>query len=486
MPGGVALLVGEGVVPLVKEVLASEGLERIEVISFSESTAMADHSYLRSLLTDIRRSRICGMVSAQDILLPEGEKAPGPSCHHLVLGYPIQFEIDRDADRNARLILASFLWRTVAIAEAEGRQESSRELERAMSDNAAVLDIMKLVATFRDEEKVVSTVLDLFVTLFLPGCIWYASMDGPRVISVQHRGDTCGEGWTPPAASPDGYSPSHILTEDGFVIRIKHLGALVGCMEVRHLTYPNNRTSYLDMARSISPIFGLAISNARHIQDLTSMRNALMALNESLNITNKITRHDIRNELMVAHGSIEIFQLKGDPVKLDHALRSLEKIDRQLTQLKELDGMLSQGDSIREVDVRSVTKEVSRNYPLRVVVNGDRSVKADQALFSIMDNLFRNAMTHGKAESITVDIGEADGMVEVRVADDGKGIDPSIQGRIFEEGFTHGETKGTGLGLFIVARTIARYGGSITVGPNHPQGAVFTIRLPAWNSTGTA
>lgn len=479
MPGAVALLVGEDIVPLVKETLISEGFDRIEVIRFSESSALADPSYLHSLRESGSRARICGVVSAQEIPGLENGKVSGSACRHLVLGDIGAFRTDQVARKDAVHTLTSFLWRTIATAEAEVGQESRRELERVMSDNATVLDIMKWVATVRDEEKVVNTVLDLFVTLFLPRCIWYASMEGPKVIDVRQKGDACGEDWTPPKVSQDGGSPSYALTEDGFVIRVQHMGSLVGWMEVRGLTYPQNRARYLDMARSIAPIFGLAISNARHIQDLTSMRNAVMALNESLNITNKITRHDIRNELTVAHGCIELYRMKGDPAKLDQALRSLEKIDRQLTQLKELDGMLAQGTPLKEVELRGVVEEVARNYPMRTTVTGDHLAEVDQAFFSIMDNLFRNAMVHGKAGSVEVTIQEVGDEVEVLVADDGKGIDPSIVDKIFQEGFSHGEAKGTGIGLFIVSRTMSRYGGSITVRPNSPKGAVLALRLPS-------
>ena len=40
------------------------------------------------------------------------------------------------------------------------------------------------------------------------------------------------------------------------------------------------------------------------------------------------------------------------------------------------------------------------------------------------------------------------------------------------------ETGGSGLGLSIVHDTVKRHGGSITVGPNKPQGSIFSVSFP--------
>ena len=59
----------------------------------------------------------------------------------------------------------------------------------------------------------------------------------------------------------------------------------------------------------------------------------------------------------------------------------------------------------------------------------------------------------------------------------GKGIPDEIKARIFEEGFKFGETGNTGFGLYIVNRTMEKYGGSVVVKDNHPRGAIFELRL---------
>jgi two-component system nitrogen regulation sensor histidine kinase NtrY len=65
----------------------------------------------------------------------------------------------------------------------------------------------------------------------------------------------------------------------------------------------------------------------------------------------------------------------------------------------------------------------------------------------------------------------------VTVADEGPGIPPEDQERLFLPYFTRKKT-GTGLGLAIVRRIITDHEGQIQAGNNHPKGAVFTFDLP--------
>ena len=65
----------------------------------------------------------------------------------------------------------------------------------------------------------------------------------------------------------------------------------------------------------------------------------------------------------------------------------------------------------------------------------------------------------------------------VTVADEGPGIAPEDQERLFVPYFTRKKT-GTGLGLAIVRRIITDHEGQIQAGSNHPKGAAFTFDLP--------
>ncbi len=65
----------------------------------------------------------------------------------------------------------------------------------------------------------------------------------------------------------------------------------------------------------------------------------------------------------------------------------------------------------------------------------------------------------------------------VSIADEGTGIAPEDQEKLFVPYFTRKKT-GTGLGLAIVRRIITDHEGQISAGNNQPRGAVFTFELP--------
>jgi two-component system, NtrC family, nitrogen regulation sensor histidine kinase NtrY len=65
----------------------------------------------------------------------------------------------------------------------------------------------------------------------------------------------------------------------------------------------------------------------------------------------------------------------------------------------------------------------------------------------------------------------------VSIADEGSGIAPEDQEKLFVPYFTRKKT-GTGLGLAIVRRIITDHEGQITAGNNQPRGALFTFELP--------
>ncbi|MEN3340569.1 MAG: two-component system, NtrC family, nitrogen regulation sensor histidine kinase NtrY [Acidobacteriota bacterium] len=71
----------------------------------------------------------------------------------------------------------------------------------------------------------------------------------------------------------------------------------------------------------------------------------------------------------------------------------------------------------------------------------------------------------------------ANGVVRIRVSDNGPGIPPADRDKLFMPYYST-KQRGSGLGLAIVRRIIAEHGGSIEATDNVPSGTVFTIELP--------
>jgi signal transduction histidine kinase len=80
--------------------------------------------------------------------------------------------------------------------------------------------------------------------------------------------------------------------------------------------------------------------------------------------------------------------------------------------------------------------------------------------------------------TLTVRTRQADGGVELLVADTGGGMPPEVLARVFEPFYTTKE-RGTGLGLAYASRVVAEHGGTIQCDSTPGRGTVFTLRLPS-------
>jgi signal transduction histidine kinase len=120
----------------------------------------------------------------------------------------------------------------------------------------------------------------------------------------------------------------------------------------------------------------------------------------------------------------------------------------------------------------SITLEASR----RLRASGE-----ERAVIQVLVNLIGNAVRHSpRGGTVTIRFSRGSSTVCVIVADEGPGIAPADQQRIFERFERAGaDTGGTGLGLAISRRLARSMGGDITVDSTPPSGSRFTLALPA-------
>ncbi len=148
----------------------------------------------------------------------------------------------------------------------------------------------------------------------------------------------------------------------------------------------------------------------------------------------------------------------------------------------------------RAVDINTVVSEAvdrsllpaeSKNIRLVVGAHTDARVYGDQDLLvTALRNLIDNAIRYSP-ENTMVGIGvrTRDGLVAVSVTDQGEGLSPEDQERVFERFYRvdsarSRHTGGTGLGLSIVKHVISNHGGEVSLWSQPGRGSTFTIRLP--------
>ena len=99
-------------------------------------------------------------------------------------------------------------------------------------------------------------------------------------------------------------------------------------------------------------------------------------------------------------------------------------------------------------------------------------------LVQVFLNLILNAIDATERDGkVELGISHAEGVVEVRVSDDGCGIAPDQAGRLFSPYFTT-KKHGTGLGLFVTRRMVNDHGGAVSFDSVLGEGTTFRVRLP--------
>ncbi len=208
------------------------------------------------------------------------------------------------------------------------------------------------------------------------------------------------------------------------------------------------------------------------ISDIKRRELEFQKTSELLLLATKIMRHDVVNALTAVRGYLEIIEEKCvECVKIaNKAIRELDNAVKILKQTKYLPK-----PELKPYRLREVIEEVGTRFRANIAIQGDCVVLADDNLFSIFDNLIRNSLDHGKAESISIKIETEGEFCNVLFSDNGIGIAKEIRERIFEDGFTT-SPKHSGIGLFIVKLLMQRYGGEVSL-LDSEIGASFLLRF---------
>jgi signal transduction histidine kinase len=133
------------------------------------------------------------------------------------------------------------------------------------------------------------------------------------------------------------------------------------------------------------------------------------------------------------------------------------------------------------VTVRPLADEHGTQLTFNRPENDVTIVTDPRRVRQILLNLLSNAIKFGSKKPIVVEsIPEDDGGVSIRVIDQGEGISPEDQQRIFEEfvQVSPHQQMGTGLGLPISRRLAVLLDGSLSVKSEIGMGSTFTLRLP--------
>lgn len=171
--------------------------------------------------------------------------------------------------------------------------------------------------------------------------------------------------------------------------------------------------------------------------------------------------------------------------KLDFLFQALVKTSRLETGVIQLEKKVSSlydtvAQAMSGIVYAAEKKEisVSVNCPEELMLSHD-SKWTVEALFNLLDNAVKYTSVGGK---ISVSVVQWEMYVEIKVADNGKGISESNQAAIFRRFYREEEVHsepGVGIGLYLAREIITRQGGYIKVVSALGNGSAFSIMLPA-------
>jgi signal transduction histidine kinase len=258
---------------------------------------------------------------------------------------------------------------------------------------------------------------------------------------------------------------------------------------------------------TLALVLGLSIYFVSTIVDQLRKRDrTLVGLSRQLALSEKLASigtlaagvsHEINNPVGVIRTKAKVLRYRiadGDAPEL--LLAELDAIEKHTKRIEAITaGLLTFSREtpfeLRPVSINELVEEgvdlvrvpyktAELGLDLRLDPRGPEVAGSVNHLLQVLVNVLLNAKdasAPGTRVSVSTTCSEED--AQIRIADQGTGIDARCLGKIFDPFFTTKDVdRGTGLGLALSHGIVERHGGRIEVESRVGEGSVFTIVLP--------
>ena len=307
-----------------------------------------------------------------------------------------------------------------------------------------------------------------------------------------------------PSAAADPRFAHHIDQVAGFLTHSLmavplHLGSgLLGVIEVVNKQVGTFNQDDLTFTQTLAASAAIAIHNANLVEALHQRTQDLEARKNELDAFAHTVAHDLQNPLALISGYAELLAASDFELSAEDQAKSLRlilentrKMSNIIEELLLLATVRREDVAIAPVDMTRTLREARRRLVHLMERAGATVIEPASWPWALgyapwveaaWVNYLSNALRYG-GEPPRITLGsqvQADGMVRFWVRDEGPGIAPEAQSRLFQpfEQVNKIRAQGHGLGLSIVRRIIEKLGGQVGLESDVGQGSTFWFTLP--------
>jgi two-component system, NtrC family, sensor kinase len=283
-------------------------------------------------------------------------------------------------------------------------------------------------------------------------------------------------------------------------------GTAIGVLALTRAAMRPFTEKQIELASTFADQAAIAIENVRLFEEIQDKNRQLQRASENKSQFVSSMSHELRTPLNAIIGLTEMMVTNAARFGTEKAMEPLQRVNRAGTHLL---GLINQVLDLSKIEAGKLelNPQTVQLAPLVDEVIGTARQLADQnknrliveaqenlgtitvdpmRLRQILLNLLSNACKFTKQGEVKLRarrVRNGRDWIEMAVADDGIGMTPEQQAKLFEE-FTQADASmaqrfgGTGLGLAITRKLARMMGGDVTVASQPGKGSVFTVRLP--------
>jgi signal transduction histidine kinase/DNA-binding NarL/FixJ family response regulator len=288
-------------------------------------------------------------------------------------------------------------------------------------------------------------------------------------------------------------------TRDLIAVPLILRGMSMGVLEATNKKESPFAPADLAWMEVLAPMAASAIANAKLFRTLRQRTAQLQARNEDLDAFAHTVAHDLKTPLSTIVGFAETLEMIYTDLSSEEMKRYLQMIARSGRKMSNIINGLLLLAGVRKTEVEVQPLDMG-DLVSEVVQRLDGMIKENQAQVTIPPtwptplgygpwieevwaNYLSNAIKYG-GRPPRVELGATslpDDMIRFWVRDDGPGLTPQAQARLFTP-FTRldlSNLEGHGLGLSITRRIVEKLGGQVGVESKVGRGSTFFFTLPA-------